>query len=162
MHAAAEDIEIGELVDPFQIANAAVDDEPGPGAGRDGGPQVVADEGAILDLAEEIDDQHVAREQGVDHPGVLAAAAAFGGAHALDDALQVGSQRHHAHGDRPADEDAVGVKIDPVAFELEVVVVPAFDHAPGFVVGDEAHPLQDVVGHARPAIGGSLVLCRAE
>src|SRR5215208_95241 len=61
MHAPAEDVEIGELVDPFQIANAAVDDEPGSGASRDGGPQVVADEGAILDLAEEIDDEVIAR-----------------------------------------------------------------------------------------------------
>ena len=50
------------------------------------------------------------------------------------------------------------MKIDPIAFELEVVVVPAFDHAPGFVVGDIAHPLQDLVGDARSAIGGALVL----
>ena len=90
VYAAAEDIEVGELVDALQIANAAVDDDPGPGAGRDSGPQVVADEGAILDLAEEIDDQHVAREQRVDDPRVLAAAATLGGAHALDDPCKSG------------------------------------------------------------------------
>ena len=50
------------------------------------------------------------------------------------------------------------MEIDPVALELEVVVVAALDHAPGLVVGDEAHPLQDVVGHARPAVGEPLVL----
>ena len=77
---------------------------------------------------------------------------------ACDDFLQVGTQRHHAYGDRAADEDAVGVQVDPVPLELEVVVVPPFDHAPGFVVGDMAHPLQDLVGDARPAIGEALVL----
>ena len=50
------------------------------------------------------------------------------------------------------------MQIDPVPFELEVVVVPAFDHPPGFVIGDVAHPLQDLVGDARPAIGEALVL----
>ena len=70
-----------------------------------------------------------------------------------DDFLQVRSKRHHAHGHRAADEDAIGVQVEPVPLELEVVVVSAFDHTPGFVIGDQAHPLQDVVGNTRPAIG---------
>ena len=50
------------------------------------------------------------------------------------------------------------MQIDPVPLELEVVIVSAFDHTPGFVVGDLAHPFQDLVGDARPAIGDALVL----
>src|SRR5215218_7929062 len=130
MHAPAKNIEIGDLIDALQIANTAVDDQPGPGTGRDGRPQVVANEGAILDFAEEIDDQDVAREQGIDHPGVLAAATTLGSAQILDDSLQVRSERHHADGDHAADEDAVRVQIDPVPLELKVVVMSAFDHAP--------------------------------
>jgi hypothetical protein len=45
------------------------------------------------------------------------------------------------------------MEIDPIALELKVVIVPALDYAPGFVVGDEAHPLQDLVGNSRPAVG---------
>ena len=51
-----------------------------------------------------------------------------------------------------------GCRLSQFPFELEVVAVSAFDHTPGFVVGDEAHPLQDLVGDAWPAIGGALVL----
>ena len=49
------------------------------------------------------------------------------------------------------------MQIDPIPFELEVVIMTAFDHTPGFVIRDVTHPLQDLVGHARTAIGGALV-----
>src|SRR3712207_5377286 len=135
-----------------------VDHKTSPGAGGNSRPQVVTDKGAVLDLTEEIDNENVARLQHIDHPGVLTAAATLGGAHTLDDSLQVRSQRHHAHGDRAADEDPVRVQIDPVPLELEVVIVTAFDHTPGFIVRDPPHPLQNLIGYARPAIGEALFL----
>ena len=47
---------------------------------------------------------------------------------------------------------AVRVQIEPVPLELEVIVVAALDNAPGLVVGDFAHPLQDLVRDVRPAV----------
>jgi hypothetical protein len=90
--APAEDVEVRQLEDALQVADAAVDDEAGLGPGLDRCRQVVTDEGAVLDLAEEVDDQHVALLQRVDDPGVLAAAPSLGGAHALDDLLEIRPQ----------------------------------------------------------------------
>ena len=73
--AAHVDVDV-ELHDALVIADAAVDHRAGLGAGGDGGAQVVADHGAADDLAEDIDHHHVAFLQGLDDPGVLAAARA--------------------------------------------------------------------------------------
>ena len=50
------------------------------------------------------------------------------------------------------------MEVVPVAFEVEVVVMPALEDAPCFVVRDQLHPLDDVVRDARPAIGEPLLL----
>jgi hypothetical protein len=73
---ATEDVEVRQLQHPFQIADAAVHDETGPGAGVNGGAEIVADERAIFDLAKEIDDEHIPGQQGADDPGVLLSTAA--------------------------------------------------------------------------------------
>ena len=73
MSAAVEAVEVFELRDPGKIPDAAVDDQSGLRLARDGRAEVVADERAVLDLAEEVYHQHVTLPQGVDDPGVLPA-----------------------------------------------------------------------------------------
>ena len=92
---------------------------PGAGAGEDGRRQVVAGEGAVADFAEYVDDDHIAFDQRVDDPRVLAARAAFGSTLVFDDLVQVGSQGCERGGNGSAHENALGVQIEPVALELE-------------------------------------------
>src|SRR5688572_24935999 len=142
MPAAAEDVEIGQLAHPFEVADAAIDDESGPGPRVDRRTEIVANEGAVLDLAEEIDDEDVAGKKRVDDPSVLPADMAIGRALRCDDRLKVVPQRDHADGDRPADEHAFGMQIDPAALVLEVVATIALDNDPRLVVHDPPHPDQ--------------------
>ena len=121
-----------------------------PGPGGDGGAEVVADEGAALDLAEELDHEHVALLQGVDDPRVLAAHALVALALLLHQLLQVGPLGHVAAGDGAAHQDALRVQVQPVALVLQPEVVP-HQHAPGLLGGHLLHAFQDVVGHQGPA-----------
>ena len=69
--------------------NLIIDDQTGSRPGVDGRAQVVADEGAVLDFPEQIDDEHVAGEELIDDPGVLATDAPLGGSLVLHDPLQI-------------------------------------------------------------------------
>src|SRR4051794_24042448 len=102
MRAAAEDVEIGQLQHPLQIPDTAVNDQPRARPRVNRRPQVVADKGSIFDLAEEVDDEHVPAREGIDDPGVLAAAASLACTDTLYDLLQIGSQRHHPRRYGPA------------------------------------------------------------
>ena len=142
---AAEDGEIGEFIDPLIVADTAVDHDAGAGAGAGGGGEVVADERAVVDLAEEIDNQNIALLKRVDDPGVLAAGSPFSGADRLDDVMQIGAVRHHHRGDDATGEREFWVKIEPVALKHPVIAVRALQDVIGLVVGDEFHPLDDIV-----------------
>jgi len=142
---------------PWVVADAAVDDGPGMGAGGDGRAQVIADDGAADDLAEDVDHHHVALLEGFDDPGVLAAAgaAALGQAGLLDGVVVIGAVGDELGGDGPADGDAAGVGFFPVAFKLaHIALLP--HHAPGLFGGGGAEALENFVGHPRPAVGKAV------
>src|SRR4051794_36151188 len=91
MGAAVEAVEVVQLIDALEIANAAIDHESGFGSAGDGCTEVVADKGAVLDLAEEVDHQDISWAEGVDDPGVLTAGATFCSAGLDDGAMDVGT-----------------------------------------------------------------------
>src|SRR4029079_8559757 len=145
MRAAVEAVEVLQLLDTGEVADAAIDYEARLGPGGNSCSEVVADKGAVLDLAEEVHTQHIAFAERVDDPGVLAAGPLLRLADRLDRAVQVRASRDVPDGHRATDQDPVGVHVDPVALEVEVVVMTALDDAPGLVVGDELHSLEDVI-----------------
>ena len=145
-----EDGEIFEFVDPLVIANAALDDDAlaGPSANRGG--EVIADEGAILDLAEQIDHQHIAGLQLIDDPGVLPAVAAFAILH--HDPFEVRTSRHELGGHDPAGQDDIGMHVDEAVREIEVIIVALFAYRPDFVVRRGFHSLENVIINGRSAV----------
>ncbi len=150
---AAIDRVIGQFQDAGVVTDAAVDDHAGAGAAAGGGGEIVADEGAVVDLAEEIDHQHIVFLKLVDDPGILTAGASLGRADSLHDILHVLPLRYELRGDDPAGQGEIGLGLQPVALELEVVVrVGLFQDAPGLIVGHQLHALDDVVRHLGTAI----------
>jgi hypothetical protein len=123
----------------------------------DGGGQVVAGECAIAYLAEQIDDHHIALDQFVDHPGVLASDSAFLLTLFLDRVIHVRAEWHIAGRDGASNQHLVRVEDLPIARELVVVAIAPAD-TPGLFGCDEPHTLQYVVWYERTAMGIALAL----
>ncbi len=61
--------------------------------------------------------------------------------------------RNELRGHHTTGEEDIGLGLQPVTLELEVVAgVAFFQDAPGLVVGDQLHALDDVVRHLGPAV----------
>ena len=72
----------------------------------------------------------------------------------LDDLLEVGPEGQHLGRHRPPDEDAIGVRPQPAALELEAIPL-AVEDRPRLLARDPRHPLDEVVRHVRAGRRGS-------
>ena len=145
-----------QLADPLGVADRAVDHQSrASGVGGDCGAEVVADKGAADDLPEELDDEDVAGHEGVDDPRVLPADPAFPAARCFGDLVEI-----RAMGDVPAGhgapgKDALRMEVDPLPFELEVVLL-ACQNPPGLLGRHLLHPFQDVIGNPGAPVPGPV------
>ena len=116
-----------ELDQSRHVADAAVDDRTHSGARGHGGAEVVADDRAVLDLAEDVGDHDVALDQRLDDPGVLPISCQISLARAgIDDRLiEIRSVGKEDGGHRTSDDDASRLCLHPAAGELPVVTVRA-------------------------------------
>ena len=140
---------------PGKVSDGAVEDDAVAGLGEDRVAQVVADERAIVNLAEAIGDVDVAGLQGVDGPGV----------HGPDPALFMAAVEHTRGEFRPrghvlrregaTDHGHVVVDRLPVALKLGMVAVRA-QHTPGLFDRYLAHPSQNLIGDLGPAVGKTI------
>ena len=114
--------------------------------------QVVADDGAALGLAEEIDHQNVARLQHVDRDLVVHAVEAGGLGLGVDHRVEVGAHRHELHGERPADQLLVRMEDLEAIFVLVPESLARQDREDLFG-RQPAGALDQPVRHLRPAVG---------
>ena len=87
----------------------------------------------------------------------LPADAAFPAARGLGDLVEVGAMGDVPAGHGSPGQDAVGMEVDPLPFELEVVLLACQD-APGLLGRHLLHPFQDVVGNPGAPVSGPVPL----
>ena len=117
--------------------------------------QVVADDRAVLRLAEQIHHQHVAGLEHVDRRLVVQAGQPgrlrFRGGHAVE----VGAQRHELHRERTADQSLPGMQHPEAVGVLVAKALPREDGEDLFG-GQAARPLEERVRDLGPAVGEPL------
>jgi hypothetical protein len=69
--------------------------------------------------------------------------------------VQIGAMRQHLGGDNAANQDAVGMSLQPASLKLAMVAVMA-QHRPRFFGSDELHTLDEIVGDAGTAVGKTI------
>ena len=125
-------LESWNLLNAGYVSHRAVHDQAVVALGVDRGREIVADDCAVTDFSEEIDDQNVSGLQNVDDPGVFVAKAAFFFSVGANDGVDIGTLRHEDRRDHAANEPRSGVDHLPSAFEL-VAVAGVLQHVPSLV-----------------------------
>src|SRR5579864_326885 len=147
--------EVGRHIDlreAIEIADAAVDNE----AATLGGfhhviEEVVAYDGAVDFLAEEIDDKDVSRLQHVDGELIAKARQASIFGLGLSDAFHIGAPRHELHGEGASDHGFSGMK-NLKAVGVLIVVTLFIERGPHFFGGESAGALDHGVGNLRASV----------
>ena len=121
--------------------------------------EVVADQGAVGDLAVTVGHVDIAPLEHVNGPGVRAPDPAFFLAQRVDPVAEVRPARQIERGQGAPDEDTVRMDDLPVALEL-IAVTSRLQNRPRFLGGGFGHPLEDLVRHLWPAILEPLAAAR--
>ena len=140
-----------DLRQPLDVADAAVKDDAITGLREDRVAEIVADQGAVDDLAHAVGDVDIALLQHVDGPGIGAADPALGLAALVDHLLHIGPGRHVLGRQRPPDDGHILMEDLPAALELIAEALVPQD-APGILDGNVLHPLENVIGDLGPAV----------
>ena len=155
IHVAHIDLETLNLAQASNVAHRAVHDQRVVALGENGCTQVVARESAVVDFAEQVHHQHVARNEGVNHPGILAAHPPLGFALRADVGVEIRAQghedgRHHA----PRQARAW---VDDFPSPLELVEVALLAQRPPGLLGIHClQPLEQGVGDLGAAVWEAL------
>src|ERR1700678_2983400 len=107
--AARVHLEARNFLNAGDISHRSVHDQSVATLGVNGGREIIADDGAVADFPEQIDDQNVTRLQDVDDPGVLVSNAIFFSAVGLNHGIHVRASRHENGGHDPAHEALPGI-----------------------------------------------------
>ena len=151
--AAVVDLYALHLLHLLNVADAAPDDRSaGLCLGRDGGGEVSAEEGSLVDLIIHINDQHVALDQRIDHPLIIIALAVLLHTDAEHHLMQIGAGRREGGGYGASDELAsVVVKGVQPSLELGFIALNE-DGLPDLLEGHALEGFEVAVGHARTSV----------
>ena len=157
--ATIEGVGVLDLENLLKVAHAAPDDRAAAlGARRDGRGEVATHIGALVNLIEQVDDDDIILDAGVDNPLVEETAATFLLMAVVQQGLvQIGAHRYHHRGHGAANELLIGVDNLKIALELVLVALRP-QRAPGFFQRDVAHAAQHVGRNLRAAILKALAL----
>ena len=150
-------LEARDFLNPRNIADGAVYDQSVVTFGVDRRRQIVADNCAVADFSEQIDDQNVARFQNVDDPRVLVANAIFFFAVGANHRIHIRTLRHEHRRHHPADKPRSRVDHLPSAFEL-VAITGILQHIPSFVGGDILQTRQHSVPNIRTSVRKAIAV----
>src|SRR5215469_16774166 len=118
MCSARVNLEALDLLNATDVAYCTIDYHAVMTLGVNRGAQVVANDGAVLDFAEQIHDQYISRLQNIDDPGVLVADSAFLLSVRLNNGINIDAPWHEDCGDGSPYHSLSWVKDLPVTFKL--------------------------------------------
>lgn len=154
---AGVDLESGDLLNSGDIANRAVHDQAVVTLGEDCRGEIVADDCAVANFPEKVDDENIAGLENIDDPGIFVADAMLSSSIRFDYRIHVRAPRHKNGGYHAADESLTGINHLPSALEL-VAISGVLQEIPGFVGGDVFQTGEHIIGNVWTAVGKAIAM----
>src|SRR5581483_748131 len=151
INSANETLESFDLLNTGLITDRAIYDQPVVALGVNRGSQIVADDRAVANLAEQVHDQDVSRLENVDDPRVLVANTSFFFAVGLNDRVDIRTARHEHRRDDAADQAFAWVNDLPTRFIL-VAKARLLQRVPCFFGSYAFQALEHLVGYLRASV----------
>src|SRR5579872_387374 len=155
--AAGVDLESGNFLNAGDVANSAVHDQAVVALGEDRRGEVVADDCAVANFPEKVDDEKIAWLVNVDDPGIFVSDAMLSSSIRFDYRIHVSAPRHKNGGYHAADESLTGINHLPSALEL-VAISGVLQEIPGFVGSYVFQTGKHVIGHVWTAVGKAIAM----